>query len=550
MSKIILFDAEARNKLKKGIDTLANAVKVTLGPKGRNVVIQRKFTTPHVTKDGVTVARDVELKDPIEEMGANMILEAASKTASSAGDGTTTATILAHAMITEGLKMVAAGGNPIELKRGIDVAVADIVTHIKQKSVPVEGNTETIKAIATVSANNDPEIGELIANAMKEIGSDGIINVQESGDSTTHIKVVSGMQFPRGYLSTRFITNTDKMTVELDNPYILLFDKKISVIKDILPILQAIQKAERSLLIIAEDVEGEALAALIVNKTRGLVKVAAVKSPSFGDMRKEVMRDIAILTGGTYVCEEDGMKLSTIPKYEGQVFGEADRIVITKEDTSIIGGKGDKDQLAERILIIKSELAAAEDPYTKKELSKRIARLTDGVAIMYVGAPTEVELKEKKDRIDDALHAAKAAAEGGIVPGGGIAYIRACEYLGGADLLATPTEDMNLGVRIVMKSLSSPLSIICKNAGYSDEVALRDIHGKDYNYGYNARLGQYEDLLKAGIIDPAKVVISALENAASVAGMVLLTECVMADEPEPDKMNFQVPGDGLPYMGG
>ncbi|MCA0397414.1 MAG: chaperonin GroEL [Bacteroidetes bacterium] len=525
MAKQIYFDIDARNKMKKGVDTLANAVKVTLGPKGRNVVIEKKFGAPAVTKDGVTVAKEIELEDPIENMGAQMVKEVASKTADVAGDGTTTATVLAQAIITEGLKNVAAGANPMDLKRGIDKAVEKVVDALKAQSQTVGNDNKKIEAVATISANNDPEIGKLIAEAMAKVGKDGVITVEEAKGTDTTVEVVEGMQFDRGYISPYFVTNSEKMEAELQNPYILIYDKKVSAMKDILHILEKVAQGGRPLVIIAEDLEGEALATLVVNKLRGTLKVAAVKAPGFGDRRKEMLQDIAILTKGIVISEEQGFKLENA---DLSYLGQATSITIDKDNTVIVGGKGKKEDITARVNQIKAQIETTTSDYDREKLQERLAKLSGGVAVLNVGAATEVEMKEKKDRVDDALHATRAAVEEGIVPGGGTAFIRAIASL---DSFRSSNEDEKLGAQIVRKALESPLRIIVENAGLEGSVVINKIKEGKGDFGFNARTEQFENLLKSGVIDPTKVGRVALEHAASIAGMLLTTECVVADKP-------------------
>ncbi len=542
MSKIIYFDIEARNKMKKGVDTLANAVKVTLGPKGRNVVIEKKFGAPAVTKDGVTVAKEIELEDPIENMGAQMVKEVASKTAEIAGDGTTTATVLAQAIISEGLKMVAAGANPMDLKRGIDKAVSLIVQNLREQSQAVGNDSKKIQQVATISANNDETIGKLIAEAFVKVGKEGVITVEEAKGTDTTVDIVEGMQFDRGYVSPYFVTNSEKMSVELQNPYILIFDKKISIMKDILHILEKVAQSGRPLLIIAEDLEGEALATLVVNKLRGTLKVAAVKAPGFGDRRKEMMTDIAILTAGTVVSEELGHKLDGV---ELTTLGQAASVTIDKDNTTIVGGKGAKKDITARVNQIKAQVENTTSDYDKEKLQERLAKLAGGVAVLYVGATTEVEMKEKKDRMDDALHATRAAVEEGIVPGGGVAYIRALVALD--PKVKGQIADETTGMAIVRRAIEEPLRIITANAGVDGSIVVEAIKNGKGDYGYNARTEQYEtSMFKAGIIDPTKVSRVALENAASIAGMLLTTECVIADKPAAEAPHSH----GAPDMGG
>jgi chaperonin GroEL len=542
MSKQLFFNTEARNKMKRGVDVLANAVKVTLGPKGRNVVLEKKFGSPAVTKDGVTVAKEIELEDPIENMGAQMVKEVASKTADVAGDGTTTATVLAQSIITEGLKNVAAGANPMDLKRGIDKAVDIIVNNLKKQSQTVGNDSKKIEQVATISANNDPEIGKLIANAMNKVGKDGVITVEEARGTETSIELVEGMQFDRGYISPYFVTNSDKMECELTTPYILIYDKKVSAMKDILHILEKVAQQGAPLVIIAEDLEGEALATLVVNKLRGTLKVAAVKAPGFGDRRKEMLQDIAILTKGLVISEEQGYKLENA---DLTYLGRAERVTIDKDNTTIVGGKGKKDEINARIGQIKAQIETTTSEYDKEKLQERLAKLSGGVAVLNIGAATETEMKEKKDRVDDALHATRAAVEEGIVPGGGIAYIRAIEAL---DKKKGANEDETTGIAIVRRALEEPLRTIVANAGIEGSIVVQKVkEGKD-DYGYNARTDTYEKLLLAGVIDPTKVSRVALEHAASIAGMLLTTECVIADKPKREEPAHN--HGGAPGMGG
>jgi len=542
MAKQLFFETDARNKMKKGVDTLANAVKVTLGPKGRNVVIEKKFGSPSVTKDGVTVAKEIELEDAIENMGAQMVKEVASKTADIAGDGTTTATVLAQAIITEGLKNVAAGANPMDLKRGIEKAVKAVIENLRSQSQTVGNDNEKIEQVATISANNDSEIGKLIAQAMKKVSKDGVITIEEAKGIETTVDVVEGMQFDRGYISPYFVTNSEKMQAELENPYILIYDKKISSMKDILHILEKVAQQGAPLLIISEDLEGEALATLVVNKLRGTLKVAAVKAPGFGDRRKEMLQDIAILTKGIVISEEQGYKLENA---DLTYLGKAERVVIDKDNTTVVGGKGEKDGITGRINQIKSQIENTTSDYDREKLQERLAKLSGGVAVLNVGAATEVEMKEKKDRVDDALHATRAAVEEGIVPGGGVAYVRAIEALNNIDTL---NSDEATGVQIVRRSLEEPLRQIVENCGIEGSVVVNKVKEGKGDYGFNARTEVYENLIAAGVIDPTKVSRIALENAASIAGMLLTTECVVADKPEP-KAAAGAPA-GMPGMGG
>ncbi|MFZ9386725.1 MAG: chaperonin GroEL [Chitinophagaceae bacterium] len=540
MAKQIFFDIEARNKMKKGVDTLSNAVKVTLGPKGRNVVIEKKFGAPSITKDGVTVAKEIELEDPIENMGAQMVKEVASKTADIAGDGTTTATVLAQSIISEGLKMVAAGANPMDLKRGIDKAVSKIVEHLKGQSQAVGNDHSKIQQVAAISANNDAEIGKLIAEAMKKVGKEGVITVEEARGTETTVEVVEGMQFDRGYISPYFVTNSEKMEAELENPYILIYDKKISNMKDILHILEKVAQGGRPLLIIAEDLEGEALATLVVNKLRGTLKVAAVKAPGFGDRRKEMLQDIAVLTKGIVISEEQGYKLENA---DLSYLGTAASVTIDKDNTTVVGGKGKKDDINARINQIKAQIEVTTSDYDREKLQERLAKLSGGVAVLNVGAATEVEMKEKKDRVDDALHATRAAVEEGIVPGGGVAFIRAVEAL---EKFKGSNEDETTGVAIVKRALEEPLRQIVENAGIEGSIVVQKVKEGKADFGFNARTDEYENLLKAGVIDPTKVTRIALENAASIAGMLLTTECVVADKPKKEEPHTHP----APGMGG
>ncbi len=538
MSKQLFFEIEARNRMKRGVDILANAVKVTLGPKGRNVVLEKKFGAPSITKDGVTVAKEIELEDSIENMGAQMVKEVASKTADIAGDGTTTATVLAQSIISEGLKNVAAGANPMDLKRGIDKAVTAVVAHLKSQSQTVGSDASKIQQVASISANNDDTIGKLIAEAFGKVGKDGVITVEEAKGTDTNIEIVEGMQFDRGYLSAYFVTNSEKMEVELEKPYILIYDKKISAMKDILHILEKIAQQGAPLLIIAEDLEGEALATLIVNKLRGTIKVAAVKAPGFGDRRKEMLNDIATLTKGIVVSEEQGYKLENA---DLTYLGRADRVTIDKDNTTIVGGAGKKEDITARVNQIKAQIESTTSDYDKEKLQERLAKLSGGVAVLYIGAATEMEMKEKKDRVDDALHATRAAVEEGIVPGGGTAFIRAVEAL---DKLVNDNEDEATGINIVKRALEEPLRQIVANAGIEGSIVVQKIKEGKGDFGFNARTEKYEKLFSAGIIDPTKVTRVALENAASIAGMLLTTECVIADKPEPKSAAPAMPGGG------
>jgi chaperonin GroEL len=542
MAKQLFFDIEARNKMKKGVDTLANAVKVTLGPKGRNVVLEKKFGAPSITKDGVTVAKEIELEDPIENMGAQMVKEVASKTADIAGDGTTTATVLAQSIISEGLKNVAAGANPMDLKRGIDKAVDKVVESLSAQSQTIGNDSRKIEQVASVSANNDSNIGKLIAQAFGKVGKEGVITVEEAKGTDTTVEVVEGMQFDRGYISPYFVTNSEKMEAELQNPYILIYDKKISAMKDILHILEKVAQGGRPLLIIAEDLEGEALATLVVNKLRGTIKVAAVKAPGFGDRRKEMLQDIAILTKGIVISEEQGYKLEGA---DLSYLGSAASVTIDKDNTTVVGGKGKKEDITARVNQIKAQIETTTSDYDKEKLQERLAKLSGGVAVLYIGAATEMEMKEKKDRVDDALHATRAAVEEGIVPGGGIAYIRAIESL---EKLKGANEDETTGIAIVKRALEEPLRQIVANSGVEGSIVVQKVKEGKADFGFNARTEQYENLLKAGVIDPTKVTRIALENAASIAGMLLTTECVIADKPKKEEAHAH-PG-GAPGMGG
>jgi chaperonin GroEL len=544
MAKQIFFDIEARNKMKRGVDTLANAVKVTLGPKGRNVVIEKKFGAPQVTKDGVTVAKEIELEDPIENMGAQMVKEVASKTADIAGDGTTTATVLAQAIIGEGLKMVAAGANPMDLKRGIDKAVSIVVESLRNQSQTVGSDGKKIQQVATISANNDETVGKLIAEAFAKVGKEGVITVEEAKGTDTTVDVVEGMQFDRGYISPYFVTNSEKMEAELQNPYILIYDKKISNMKDILHILEKVAQGGRPLLIIAEDLEGEALATLVVNKLRGTLKVAAVKAPGFGDRRKEMLQDIAILTKGIVVSEEQGFKLENA---DISYLGQAASVTIDKDNTTIVGGKGKKEDITARVNQIKAQIETTTSDYDKEKLQERLAKLSGGVAVLYVGAATEVEMKEKKDRVDDALHATRAAVEEGIVPGGGVAFIRAIEKLEAK--VKGQIEDEQTGMAIVRRALEEPVRILTANAGIDGSIVVQKIKDGKGDFGFNARTETYENMFKAGVIDPTKVSRVALENAASIAAMLLTTECVVADKPKKEEPHAH-PAPDMGGMGG
>ena len=539
MAKDITFDVEVRAKMKQGADALADAVKVTLGPKGRNVVIDKKFGAPQVTKDGVTVAKEIELKDRFANMGAQMVKEVASKTNEQAGDGTTTATVLAQAIINVGLKNVTAGASPLDLKKGIDKAVAAVVAELKAHSHEVGDDYSKVEQVGTVSANNDATIGKLIADAMSKVKKDGVITVEEAKGTATEVKVVEGMQFDRGYISPYFMTNSDKMEASLDSPYILITDKKISTMKDLLPILEPIARDGKSLLIIAEDVDGEALTTLVVNRLRGTIKVAAVKAPGFGDRRKEMLQDIATLTGATLVSEERGFTLeNTTP----EMLGKAEKVTITKENTTIVGGAGNKEDIAERVELIRKQISTSTSDYDKEKLQERLGKLAGGVAVLYVGATTEVEMKEKKDRVEDALNATRAAVEEGYLPGGGVAYIRAAEVLKN---LKGDNEDQTTGIHIVARAIEEPLRQIARNADVDGSVIIQKIReGKD-DFGYNARTGEYVNMFEAGVIDPTKVSRVALENAASVAGMFLTTECGIVDIPEPAPAAPAMPEGGM-----
>jgi len=526
MAKDIIFSIKAREALKKGVDELSNAVKVTLGPKGRNVILDKSYGAPNVTKDGVTVAKEIELKDPVENMGAQMVKEVASKTSDLAGDGTTTATVLAQAIFTTGLKNVTAGANPMDLKRGIDKAVAEVIKSLKIQTKQVGDSMEKIEQVASVSANNDQFIGKMIAEAMGKVKKEGVITIEEAKGIETTVKVVEGMQFDRGYISPYFVTDTDKMEAVYENPYILIYDKKISVMKDLLPVLEKVVQASRPLIIVCEDVEGEALATLVVNKIRGTLKVAAVKAPGFGDRRKEMLEDIAVLTGGTVISEEKGFKLEDATL---QYLGQTEKVTIDKENTTIMNGSGKKSDITARINQIKSQVSTTTSDYDREKLQERLAKLAGGVAVIYVGAASEIEMKEKKDRFEDALHATRAAIEEGIIPGGGVAYIRAQKVV---EKLKGENEDENIGINIVKRSLEEPLRQIVENTGLEGSVVVQKVKdGKD-DFGFNARTEVYENLYQAGVIDPTKVARVALENAASIASMLLTTECVVATHKE------------------
>ncbi len=543
MAKEIKFDINAREELKKGVDALSNAVKVTLGPKGRNVIIEKKFGAPHITKDGVTVAKEVELEDKFQNMGAQLVKEVASKTGDDAGDGTTTATVLAQSIVATGLKNVAAGANPMDLKRGIDKAVAKVVESIKAQSEEVGDDFGKIENVARISANNDEEIGKLIAEAMKKVKKEGVITVEEAKGTDTSVEVVEGMQFDRGYISPYFVTNSERMECEMEHPYILIYDKKISNLKDMLPILEATAQSGRPLLIIAEDVDSEALATLVVNRLRGSLKVCAVKAPGFGDRRKEMLQDIAVLTGGVVISEDQGMKLENASI---EVLGTADKVTVNKENTIIVNGAGDKQAIADRVNQIKAQIEVTKSSYDKEKLQERLAKLAGGVAVLYIGAPSEVEMKEKKDRVDDALSATRAAVAEGIVPGGGVAYIRSIKAL---DDLKGANDDETTGIEIVRRAIEEPLRQIVANAGLEGAVIVQQVKDAEGDYGYNARTGNFEHLLATGVIDPAKVARVALENAASIAGMFLTTECVIAEKKEENPAPA-MPAGGMGGMGG
>ena len=543
MAKEILFNIEARDQLKKGVDALANAVKVTLGPKGRNVIIEKKFGAPHITKDGVTVAKEIELADAYQNTGAQLVKEVASKTGDDAGDGTTTATVLAQAIVAEGLKNVTAGASPMDIKRGIDKAVAKVVESIKNQAEKVGDNYDKIEQVATVSANNDPVIGKLIADAMRKVSKDGVITIEEAKGTDTTIGVVEGMQFDRGYLSAYFVTNTEKMECEMEKPYILIYDKKISNLKDFLPILEPAVQTGRPLLVIAEDVDSEALTTLVVNRLRSQLKICAVKAPGFGDRRKEMLEDIAILTGGVVISEEKGLKLeqATI-----EMLGTADKVTVSKDYTTIVNGAGAKENIKERCDQIKAQIVATKSDYDREKLQERLAKLSGGVAVLYVGAASEVEMKEKKDRVDDALRATRAAIEEGIIPGGGVAYIRAIDSLEG---LTGDNADETTGIGIIKRAIEEPLREIVANAGKEGAVVVQKVREGKGDFGYNARTDVYENLHAAGVVDPAKVARVALENAASIAGMFLTTECVIVEKKE-DKPEMPMGAPGMGGMGG
>jgi chaperonin GroEL len=542
MAKDIKFDVEARDAIKRGVDALANAVKVTLGPKGRNVIISKSFGAPQVTKDGVSVAKEIELEDPLENMGAQMVKEVASKTNDLAGDGTTTATVLAQAIVKEGLKNVAAGANPMDLKRGIDKAVVAIVKDLEKQTAKVGNSSDKIKQVASISANNDGQIGDLIAKAFGKVGKEGVITVEEAKGTETYVDVVEGMQFDRGYLSPYFVTDSEKMQTELEKPMIMLYDKKISSMKDLLPVLEPVAQQGKSLLIIAEDVDGEALATLVVNKLRGSLKIAAVKAPGFGDRRKAMLEDIAILTGGTVISEERGF---TLENATVEMLGSAETVTIDKDNTTIVNGSGKSTDIKTRVGQIKSQIESTTSDYDKEKLQERLAKLAGGVAVLYVGAASEVEMKEKKDRVDDALHATRAAVEEGIVAGGGVAFVRAQKVL---EKLTTETLDESTGIQIVSKAIESPLRTIVENAGGEGSVVINKVLEGKKNFGYDAKTDTYVDMLKAGIIDPKKVTRIALENAASVAGMILTTECALVDIKEDGPAMPPMGGGGMPGM--
>ena len=543
MAKDIKFNIKAREELKNGVDALANAVKVTLGPKGRNVIIEKKFGAPHITKDGVTVAREVELEDPFQNMGAQLVKEVASKTGDQAGDGTTTATVLAQAIVNVGLKNVAAGANPMDLKRGIDKAVSVVVEGVKAQSQEVDDDISKIENIARISANNDEQIGRLIAEAMEKVKKEGVITVEEAKGTETSVDVVEGMQFDRGYISPYFVTNSEKMECEMDSPYILLYDKKVSNLKDLLPILEGVAQSGRPLLIIAEDVDNEALATLVVNRLRGSLKICAVKAPGFGDRRKEMLEDIAILTGGTVVSEVKGMQLAQATIND---LGTAEKVTVNKDNTIIVNGAGSKEAIANRVAQIKAQIETTTSNYDKEKLQERLAKLAGGVAVLYIGAPSEVEMKEKKDRVDDALSATRAAIAEGIVPGGGVAYIRCLPAL---DELKGDNDDENTGIAIIRRAIEEPMRQIMENAGVEGAVILQKVKDGKGDFGYNARTDSFENFFATGVIDPAKVTRVALENAASIAGMFLTTECVIADKKE-ENAAPAMPAPGMGGMGG
>ena len=542
MAKEILFNIDARDQLKKGVDELANAVKVTLGPKGRNVILEKKFGAPHITKDGVTVAKEIELEDAYQNMGAQLVKEVASKTGDDAGDGTTTATVLAQSIVNVGLKNVTAGANPMDLKRGIDKAVESVVKNIASQARTVGDNYDKIEQVATISANNDSRIGKLIADAMRKVSKDGVITIEEAKGTETTIEVVEGMQFDRGYISPYFVTNTEQMEVEFEKPQILIYDKKISNLKELLPILEPAVQSGRPILIIAEDVDSEALTTLVVNRLRGSLKICAVKAPGFGDRRKEMLEDIAILTGGTVISEEKGIKLENATL---EMLGTAEKITVDKDNTTIVNGAGEKDAIQTRIGQIKSQIASTTSDYDKEKLQERLAKLSGGVAVLYVGAASEVEMKEMKDRVDDALHATRAAIEEGIVPGGGVAYIRSIDTL---DNITPDNEDERTGIEIVKRAIEEPLRQIVANAGKEGAVVAQKVREGKADYGYNARTDKYENFFEAGVVDPAKVCRIALENAASIAGMFLTTECVIVEKKEDNPAPQMPMGGGMVGM--
>ncbi|HRG02543.1 MAG: chaperonin GroEL [Bacteroidia bacterium] len=542
MAKEILFNIDARDQLKKGVDELANAVKVTLGPKGRNVILEKKFGAPHITKDGVTVAKEIELEDAYQNMGAQLVKEVASKTGDDAGDGTTTATVLAQSIVNVGLKNVTAGANPMDLKRGIDKAVESVVKNIASQARTVGDNYDKIEQVATISANNDSRIGKLIADAMRKVSKDGVITIEEAKGTETTIEVVEGMQFDRGYISPYFVTNTEQMEVEFEKPQILIYDKKISNLKELLPILEPAVQSGRPILIIAEDVDSEALTTLVVNRLRGSLKICAVKAPGFGDRRKEMLEDIAILTGGTVISEEKGIKLENATL---EMLGTAEKITVDKDNTTIVNGAGEKDAIQTRIGQIKSQIASTTSDYDKEKLQERLAKLSGGVAVLYVGAASEVEMKEMKDRVDDALHATRAAIEEGIVPGGGVAYIRSIDTL---DNITPDNEDERTGIEIVKRAIEEPLRQIVANAGKEGAVVAQKVREGKADYGYNARTDKYENFFEAGVVDPAKVCRIALENAASIAGMFLTTECVIVEKKEDNPAPQMPMGGGMGGM--
>ena len=543
MAKEIKFNIKAREELKNGVDALADAVKVTLGPKGRNVIIEKKFGAPHITKDGVSVAREIELEDPFQNMGAQLVKEVASKTGDQAGDGTTTATVLAQAIITEGLKNVAAGANPMDLKRGIDKAVSKVVESVKAQSQEVDDDISKIENVARISANNDEQIGKLIAEAMEKVKKEGVITVEEAKGTETTVEIVEGMQFDRGYISPYFVTNTEKMECEMESPYILLYDKKISNLKDMLPILEATAQSGRGLLIIAEDVDNEALATLVVNRLRGSLKICAVKAPGFGDRRKEMLEDIAVLTGGNVISEVKGMQLAQATIND---LGTAEKITVNKDNTIIVNGAGSKEAIKNRVNQIKAQIETTTSNYDKEKLQERLAKLAGGVAVLYIGAPSEVEMKEKKDRVDDALSATRAAIEEGIVPGGGVAYVRSLRAL---EDLKGDNNDENTGIAIIRRAIEEPFRQIVENAGVEGAVILQKVKEGEGDYGYNARVEEYQNFFESGLIDPAKVTRVALENAASIAGMFLTTECVIAEKKEENPVPA-MPNPGMGGMGG